>query len=161
MGRESAPSGSAVQVFKRLMSDNRRDIDEYNITTLSTLLFIGWVLTLLPLAAVPFSNTKHSAIPAYLLSFSTFLVLFFLFKLPVIKKHSLVGLYIGFSVLFVLGIYLSIIHSPDMRANNFAGRICCYAAELYRHAQTYHTVFVFVVSNPYRTGILLQTTVCA
>lgn len=121
MENKSSPLGKTAQVFKQLLSDNRRDIDEYNITTLSTLLFIGWVLTLLPLAAAPFSNTKLNAVPAYLLAFSAFFILFFLFKLPVIKKHALVGLYIGFFVLFVLGVYLSIIHSPNMRATILLG----------------------------------------
>ncbi len=121
MGIWSNLFGNQGKTYKQLLSDNRRAIDEYNEKTLSTLLPIGWVLALLPLAAVPFSNTKADAIPAYLLTFSAFFALFILFKIPVIKKHTIVGLYIGFSVLFLLAIYLSIIHSPNMRATILLG----------------------------------------
>ena len=97
---------------ENLMSNNLRGIEDYNEKTLSALLLMGWVLILLPLMAVPFSNTKAGAIPAYLLTLAAFLALFFLYKVPSIKKHTLTGAYISFSVLFLLGIYLSVIHSP-------------------------------------------------
>lgn len=82
---------------------------------------MGWVLILLPLLAVPFSNTKEEAIPAYLLTFAAFLALFLLYKVPIIKKRTFAGGYISFSVLFLLGIYLSVIHSPNMRATILLG----------------------------------------
>lgn len=107
--------------YIQLASDNCKAIDEYNEKTLSTLLLIGWVLALLPLASVPFSNTKAGAIPAYLLAFLAFFALFFLFKFPAIKKHTLIGLYASFSVLFLFAIYLSVIHSPNMRATILLG----------------------------------------
>lgn len=107
--------------YMQFASLNRKAINEYNDKTLSTLLLLGWVLILLPLAAVPFSNTKADAVPAYLLSFSLFFVMFLLFKIPVIKKHTYIGLYGSFSVLFLLGIYLSVAHSPDMRATILLG----------------------------------------
>lgn len=107
--------------YMQLASVNRMAVNEYNDKTLSTLLLLGWILVLLPLVAVPFSNTKAEAVPAYLLSFSIFFALFLLFKIPVIKKHTYIGLYASFSVLFLLGIYLSVIHSPDMRATILLG----------------------------------------
>ena len=107
--------------YMQLASVNRKAVNEYNDKTLSTLLLLGWVLVLLPLVSVPFSNTKADAVPAYLLSFSIFFALFLLFKIPVIKKHTNIGLYASFSVLFLLGIYLSVIHSPDMRATILLG----------------------------------------
>ena len=79
------------------------------------------MLVLLPIAAVPFSNTKADAVPAYILSFLLFFALFFLFKIPAIRKHTNIGLYSCFSVLFLLGIYLSVIHSPNMRATILLG----------------------------------------
>lgn len=109
------------KTYKQLSSDNRKAANEYNEKALSTLLPIGWALSLLPLAVVPFSNTKADAIPAYLLTFSAFLALFLLFKIPAIKKHTLAGLYTSFSILFMLGIYLSVIHSPNMRATIVLG----------------------------------------
>lgn len=107
--------------YMQLASVNRREVDKYNYQSLSTLLLLGWVLVLVPLVAVPFSNTKAAAVPAYILSFSSFFALFLLFKIPIIKKHTIIGLYAGFSVLFLLGIYLSVIHSPDMRATILLG----------------------------------------
>lgn len=121
MGKWSNLFGSQEKTYKLLSSDNCKAIDDYNNKTLSTLLPIGWALALLPLAAAPFSNTKADAIPAYLLTFSTFFALFILFKIPVIKKHTLVGLYTSFSVLFLFAIYLSVIHSPNMRATILLG----------------------------------------
>ncbi|MGI6586619.1 MAG: GGDEF domain-containing protein [Lutisporaceae bacterium] len=109
------------RTYEQLSADNQNAIDEYNKKTLSTLLPIGWALTLLPLAAVPFSNTKIGAVPAYLMTFSSYFILFILFKIPSVKKYTLVGLHISFSVLFIFGIYLSVIHSPDMRATILLG----------------------------------------
>lgn len=107
--------------YMQLLSINKREVDKYNYEALSMLLLLGWVLVLVPLAAVPFSNTKAAVVPAYLLSFSIFFVLFLLFKIPIIKTHTFIGLYAGFSVLFLLGIYLSVIHSTDMRATILLG----------------------------------------
>ncbi len=107
--------------YMQLASVNRRAVNEYNEKTLSTLLLLGWTLVLLPLVSVPFSNTKADAVPAYLFSFSIFFVMFLLFKIPAIKKYTYIGLYASFSVLFLLGIYLSVIHSPDMRATILLG----------------------------------------
>ncbi len=104
------------KTYKQLISDNRKAVDGYNESVLRTLLFMGWVLILLPLVAVPFSYSKLDAIPAYLLTFSSFFVLFFLYKFSKIKKYTLVGLYASFSILLLLSIYLSVIHSPNMRA---------------------------------------------
>ncbi len=109
------------QVYKQYSIDNQDAIDKFNQKALATLLSIGWVLTLLPLAAVPFSDTKINAIPAYLATFSAYFILFLLFRIPAIRKHSLVGLYISFSILFIFGIYLSSFHSPNMRATILLG----------------------------------------
>ena len=112
---------SKENTIEKLMSNNRKGNEDFNETMLSTLLLMGWVLILLPLLAVPFSNTKEGVIPAYLLAFAAFLALFLLYKVPSMKKYTLVGLYLGFSVLFLLGIYLSVIHSPNMRATVLLG----------------------------------------
>ncbi len=108
--------GNQGNNYKQLISDNRKAVDEYNENVLSTLLLIGWILILLPLALVPFSNTKSDLVPAYLLTFLSFFTLFLLFKLRKVKKYAIVGLYASFSILLSLSIYLSVIHSPHMRA---------------------------------------------
>lgn len=107
--------------YMHLASINREAVNEYNDKTLSALLLLGWVLMLFPLAAVPFSNTKVAAVPAYILFFSLFFAMFLLFKIPAIKKHTYFGLYAAFSVFFLLGIYLSVVHTPDMRATILLG----------------------------------------
>ena len=109
------------KMYKQFSADNQNAIDAYNKKALATLLPIGWILTLLPLAAAPFSNTKINAVPAYLLTFLSFFILFIMFKIPAIKNYTLVGLYISFSILFVFGLYLSVIHSPNMRATILLG----------------------------------------
>lgn len=110
--------------YKQFLSDNRKEVDEYNEKMLSALTLMGGFLMMLPLLAVPFSNTKTDVIPIYLLAITFFFALFFLFKLSVMKKFTIVGLYICFSVLFSFAIYLSVIHSPDMRATILLGAFC-------------------------------------
>ncbi|NLC42183.1 MAG: GGDEF domain-containing protein [Erysipelothrix sp.] len=109
------------KAYKQLSSDNSQALREYNQQTLSTLLRIGCVLSLLPIVVAPFSNTKMGAIPAYSLSFLSFFIMFMLFRIPAIKKYTLVGLYLSFTVLFLLGLYLSVVHSPHMRATIILG----------------------------------------
>ncbi|HPS35903.1 MAG TPA: GGDEF domain-containing protein [Oscillospiraceae bacterium] len=113
--------GNQEKIYQRLSPENRSAIDEYNEKTLSTLLPVGWALSLLPLAASLFSVKEIDATPAYLLTFASYFILFLLFKIPAVKKHSLFGLYAAFSVLFLFGIYLSVIHAPEMRATILLG----------------------------------------
>ncbi len=108
-------------IYIQLASDNYEAVEEHNEKTLHTLLLMGWVLILLPLLSVPFSNTKASAVQAYILAFMAFLSLFFLYQLSVMKKYVIVGMYTAFSVLFMLAIYLSVVHSPNMRATILLG----------------------------------------
>ncbi len=112
------------KTYLQLVSDNQKSIDEYNEKMISILPLMGWVLMLLPLLAAPFSNTKADAVPVYLLTFAIYFALFVLYRLPVMRKHALCGLYISFSVLFLLAIYLSVIHSPNMRATILLGVFC-------------------------------------
>ncbi len=108
----------------QLASDNRKAIEEYNGNMLSVLTLMGWVLMLLPLSAMHFSNTKKEAVYVYVLSALLFFVLFLVFKLSFMKKYTLYGLYICFSILFQLAIYLSVIHTPGMRATILLGAFC-------------------------------------
>lgn len=110
--------------YNRLASNNRNEISGYNEKILSTLTLIGGFLVTLPLLSAPFSNTKPDAIPIYLLTFVLFISLFFVFRFSFMKKYSLVGLYICFSVLFLFAIYLSVIHTPNMRATILLGAFC-------------------------------------
>lgn len=116
--------GNQRKSYKQLVPENKNAIDEYNEKMVSILPLMGWLLMLLPLLAVPFSNTKAEAITAYFLIFAVYFALFLIFRLPVMKKHSLYGLYITFSALFLFAIYLSVIHAPNMRATILLGAFC-------------------------------------
>jgi diguanylate cyclase (GGDEF)-like protein len=110
--------------YMQLASVNRKAIREYNEKNLSALTLIGGLLMMLPLFAAPFSNTKIYVIPAYLLAATLFFILFLIFKFSFMKKYPLGGLYISFTVLFLLAIYLSVIHTPNMRATILPGAFC-------------------------------------
>jgi hypothetical protein len=118
-------------------------------------------LILLPLAAVPFSNTKSDVVPAYLLTFLSLFALFLLFKFPKAKKYTIVGLYASFSILLLVSIYLSVIHSPHMRATFMLVGLVLTPLTLHRSSPPDETVFNLLVSGSYRDGVLSQTTICA
>ena len=121
MEKESNTLFKSKRSFEELLMANREAVNEYNEKTLDALLLMEWVLVLLPLLAVPFSKTKAGAVPAYLLSFSLSFIMFLLFKRSSMKQYTIIGLYASFSVFFLLGLYLSVIHSPDMRATILLG----------------------------------------
>ncbi len=110
--------------YVQLASVNCKAISDYNEKMLSALTLMGGLLMLLPLLAVPFSRTKTDVVPVYLLAATLLFAMFFLFRFSFMKKHSLVGLYISFSILFILAIYLSVIHTPNMRATILLGAFC-------------------------------------
>lgn len=115
---------SKEKKYMQLASINCEAISEYNEKILSALTLMGGFLMLLPLLAVPFSKTKGDVVPAYLLTSILFFALFFLFKHSFMKMYALGGLYICFSVLFSFAIYLSVFHSPNMRATILVGAFC-------------------------------------
>lgn len=110
--------------YMQLASANRKALEGYNENMLSILSLMGALLMLLPLLAVPFSATKTNAVLAYLVATSLYLAVFLIFRLPILKSHSLFGLYICFSVFFLLAIYLSVVHTPTMRATVLLGVFC-------------------------------------
>ena len=110
--------------YMQLASANCKAISEYNERMLSAITLIGGILMMLPALAAPFSKTKTDAIPVYFLAAALFFILFFIFKLSVVKNYVLGGLYICFSVFFTLAIYLSVIHTPHMRATILLGAFC-------------------------------------
>lgn len=110
--------------YIQLASVNCTAISEYNGKILSALTLIGGLLMLLPVLTAPFSKTKTDAVPAYLLAATLFFIIFFIFKHSIIKNYALCGLYICFSLFFALAIYLSVIHTPNMRATILLGAFC-------------------------------------
>jgi diguanylate cyclase (GGDEF)-like protein len=124
MGKWLDPLWNKENNYMQLASVNSKAISEYNEKILSALTLIGGILAMLPLLAAPFSDTKIDAIPAYLLAAAFFFTLHFLSKLSYMKKYVVGGLYACFSIAFLLAIYLSVIHSPDMRATVLLGTFC-------------------------------------
>lgn len=119
--------------YKMLASANSIAIIEYNQNILSALTLIGGFLMLLPILAAPFGGTKKDIIFAYLIASILSFTVFFLFKLPFMKEYALGGLYFCFAVLFSLAIYLSVIHSPNMRATIILGAFCIMPLGLIDH----------------------------
>lgn len=110
--------------YTELVSDNHKETAAFKEKILSMLTLIGGILLLLPLLVVPFSDTKADIIHVYLSVAFIYLGIFSLFRLPVMKKYTIYGLYIGFSIFFLLSIFLSITHSPHMRATILLGAFC-------------------------------------
>jgi diguanylate cyclase (GGDEF)-like protein len=110
--------------YKLLASLNRKDIDEYNRKMLFAGTLIGTIIMILPTLAVPFSNTKDDVLSVYLLAGVIFLTMFFVFNYTPLKKYTQLGAYIFFSNFFALAVYLSVFHSPDMRATIIIGAFC-------------------------------------
>lgn len=76
------------------------------------------------LVSVPYSETKQAAVPLYIVTAILCFAVYFIFKPSAMKKHALIGLYAYFSSLFASAIYLSVIHSPHMRATILIGVFC-------------------------------------
>lgn len=110
--------------YIQLACVNREAINEYNEKILSTLTLMGGFLVMLPILAAFVSRTKKDAVPAYILTSTLFFILYFLFKFSFMKKYILGGLYICSSVFFLLAMYLSIVHTPNMRATILLGAFC-------------------------------------
>ena len=110
--------------FTRMAAANSSEIKKYNENTLSTLSLLGTLLMLLPLIAVPFSNTKRAAVPLYLVTGTLSLLLYIIYKWKSMKKYTMIGIYAFCSVFFTFAIYLSVIHTPHMRATVLLVAFC-------------------------------------
>lgn len=112
------------KIYKNLAPKNMEKVKEFNRNMLSILLFIGGLIIIVPIIATPFSVTKKSIMPIYILAILLYFSLFFLFRLPFMGKYVLFGLYCCFSFFFLFSLYLSLIHTPDMRATILLGVFC-------------------------------------
>jgi diguanylate cyclase (GGDEF)-like protein len=81
-------------------------------------------IMVVPIIATPFSATKKNIIAIYLFAALLYFSLFFLFKAPFMGKFILFGLYCCFSIFFLFALYLSLIHTPHMRATILLGVFC-------------------------------------
>lgn len=124
MGKWLKPLWAQDKTYTKLAPLNREAIRDNNEKMLSLLTRMGGLLMTLPLLTIPFSQTKAVVLPIYLLSALLFFVLAVLFRRTSMKKYTLLGLYLCFSALFLFAIYLSVIHSPEMRATVLLGACC-------------------------------------
>lgn len=77
---------------------------------------ITGLLMFLPILTVPFSQTKPQMLRVYALTSLLLFSIHFLFKTPFMKEHVKSGLYAGFSIFIAFSMYLSLVHTPNMRA---------------------------------------------
>jgi diguanylate cyclase (GGDEF)-like protein len=112
------------KIYKNLAPQNMVEVKEYNRKMLSILLFIGGLIMIVPIIATPFSVTKKSILTAYIFTVIFYFSLFFIFQLPIMGKYVLFGLYGCFSIFFLFALYLSLIHTPHMRATILLGVFC-------------------------------------
>ncbi|MDD4080293.1 MAG: GGDEF domain-containing protein [Eubacteriales bacterium] len=124
MLRLKRPIWKPERTYLRLAPENRAAMAAHNEKMIGILPIMGWLLMLLPLFSVPLSSTKSGAVPVYLAGFAGFFALFLIYQLPGMKKHALAGLYAAYSIFFLLAVYLSVIHSPGMRATILLGVFC-------------------------------------
>lgn len=110
--------------YKRLAALNIEAIRKYNEKILTALTLMGGILMMLPLLAVPFANTKGEVFFVYAIASALCFTIFFLFRCRALRKYSLAALYICFSGLFIMAIFLSVVHSPNMRATIILGAFC-------------------------------------
>jgi len=110
--------------YRTLAARNREAIEAYNQNMLTLLFTVGAVMMFIPLASVPFSKTKGPLLPVYIAVILCFALLVLVARLPALKRYALQALYVGFSIFFIFSIYLSVFHSPDMRATILIGVLC-------------------------------------
>lgn len=142
MGRIISLISTSQRRYKKLALKNKLAISEYNEKMISILPLIGLLTILIPLLSVPFSSSKTNVIPAYVTILMIYAILLIAFKLKAMKKYSLIGIYIVFSVIFLFAIYLSVIHTPDMRATILLGVFCIMPLNFIDHPVRI-TIFAF------------------
>jgi diguanylate cyclase (GGDEF)-like protein len=112
------------RTYRLLAPENQEAIDQYNQKNLSNLSLMGALMMLLPLISIPFSPSKRRLIPFYVAIIFVFIILYIVNRIPRMQRHALWGLYVGFSIFFALSVYLSVVHSPHMRATVLIGTFC-------------------------------------
>ena len=110
--------------YARLAADNAGAVRDFNEKTLSVLSFIGGLLMILSLIAIPSRMMKPGGLVSHLTSGFLLFGFHFLFKLSGMKKYTLPGIYASFSVLFSFAVYNSVFQSPDARATVLIGAFC-------------------------------------
>jgi diguanylate cyclase (GGDEF)-like protein len=110
--------------FNKLVTANRVAVEEYNNRMVLSLLLLGAGIFPILMLVTPFSNTKQDAFILYVAGMLFCVCLWLLYRLPSIKKHAIFGMYSCFAMFFMMSIYLSVFHSPNMRATVLLSAFC-------------------------------------
>ena len=102
--------------YEKLYEANASVIQNYNERMLSNFSLMTGLLMILPMLAIPFSQSKSQILDAYVLTGMILFFIHFIYKAPFMKRWVKLGLYVGFSIFMIFSMYLSLIHTPDMRA---------------------------------------------
>lgn len=109
-----------------LLKSNSESVMSYNANIFSTLTASGVVVMFIPVLFSPLSENKFKLIPVYLISIGLLLLSFFIFRIEPFKRWSLLGVYLSFTVSFILSIYLSVVNSQEQRATIILGLLCIF-----------------------------------
>jgi diguanylate cyclase (GGDEF)-like protein len=124
-----------------LFTVNQEEIRQYNLYMLKRLVLLCGGLMALMFIVVPFSAAKHSLLNMYLSCFVAAVVLGILAYTPFGSRHPRILLYVGFAVLLLFAIYLSVVHAPTQRATILLGLFCVFP--------------LCIVDKPLRTDLFL------
>ena len=129
--------GKGRTSYRTLAARNKAAIDAYNRHNLFVLSLMGALMMLIPIASAPYSTSKRSLLPVYIVLMVCILLLTVVSRVPSFERFTLIGLYVGFSVFFALAVYLSVFNSPHMRATILIGVFCIVHDSLRKSAPTH------------------------
>ncbi len=112
------------KVYRQLAPLNGEAIEEFNAQMLSALTRLGMILTMLALAVFYLGKNRQIAFPVYWGMVLSYMGIFWLYRIPRMRRHLRPGLYAVFSIMFLLTMYFSLIDSPHMRATLLLGAFC-------------------------------------
>lgn len=112
------------KIYRQLAPFNGEAIEAFNAQMLSALTRLGMMLVMLALTVFYVGKSREIAFPVYWGMVLSYVGLFWLFRMPRMRKHLRLGLYAVFSIMFLFTFYFSLIDSPDMRATLLLGAFC-------------------------------------
>lgn len=113
-----------IRTTKEMMPRNQDAVVKSNKTMLLFLLFGICFILLIPVVISSLRIGYETLSLCYEIAIALFLCMLLLYRLRVFDRKPHVGLYIGFTVVFSLTIYLSVIGSPMHRASIILGTFC-------------------------------------
>ena len=116
MNRLKIPLFNDAQSIHLRMRENADAISEYNASQLPYATLIACAILVIPLMMSLFIQRMHPLRPGYIAAFLGCALLFLVFRQKSRHRYALAGFYLLFSLIYLLSLYLSIIHHPDRPA---------------------------------------------